>query len=73
MTGFTPLQYQKQIRLIKARHLLLSGDHRASDVAFSVGHESTSQFNHEFSRQFGAPPARDVRQIRQTISNPTSF
>lgn len=72
MTGLTPLQYQKQIRLIKARHLLLGGDHRASNVAFSVGYESASQFNREYSRQFGAPPARDVRQIRQVITNPTS-
>ncbi|GJE68234.1 HTH-type transcriptional activator RhaS [Methylorubrum aminovorans] len=72
MTGLTPLQYQKQIRLIKARHLLLGGDHRASDVAFSVGYESASQFNRKYSLQFGAPPARDVRQIRQAITNPTS-
>lgn len=67
LTGLSPLQYQKQIRLQEARQLLLSGDHNASDVAFAVGYESASQFSREYFRQFGAPPVRDVRQIRQVI------
>ncbi|MER8373496.1 AraC family transcriptional regulator [Mesorhizobium sp. M1406] len=61
MTGLSPLQYQKQLRLQEARQLLLAGDHSASDVAFAVGYESASQFSREYLRQFGAPPARDVR------------
>lgn len=67
MTGLSPIQYQKQIRLQAARQLLLGGDHSASDVAFSVGYESASQFSREYLRQFGAPPARDVRFLRQSI------
>ena len=67
MTGLSPLQYHKQLRLQEARQLLLSGDHRASDVAFAVGYESASQFSREYLRQFGAPPAQDVRRIRQAI------
>jgi len=70
MTGLSPLQYQKQLRLQEARQLLLAGDHSASDVAFAVGYESASQFSREYLRQFGAPPARDVRQIRQAIGAP---
>jgi AraC-like DNA-binding protein len=70
MTGLSPLQYQKQLRLQEARQLLLAGDHSASDVAFAVGYESASQFSREYLRQFGAPPARDVRQIRQAIGSP---
>lgn len=71
MTGLSPLQYQKQLRLQEARQLLLAGDHTASDVAFAVGYESASHFSREYLRQFGAPPARDVRQIRQAIGNQT--
>lgn len=71
MTGLSPLRYQKQLRLQEARQLLLAGEHRASDVAFAVGYESASQFSREYSRQFGASPARDVRGIRQAI-NPGS-
>ncbi|MCK1513231.1 AraC family transcriptional regulator [Bradyrhizobium sp. 190] len=70
MTGLSPLQYQKQLRLQEARQLLLAGEHSASDVAFAVGYESASQFSREYLRQFGAPPARDARQIRQAIAVP---
>lgn len=72
MTGFSPIQYQKQLRLQKARQLLLGGEHRASDVAFAVGYESASQFSREYLRQFGSPPGRDVRKIRQAIGSPTT-
>ncbi|KMK80991.1 AraC family transcriptional regulator [Pectobacterium atrosepticum ICMP 1526] len=67
MTGLSPVQYQKQLRLQEARQLLLAGEHRASDVAFVVGYESASQFSREYLRQFGAPPVRDVRAIRMAI------
>lgn len=67
MTGLSPIQYQKQLRLQEARQLLLAGEHRASDVAFAVGYESASQFSREYLRQFGAPPVRNVREIRQAI------
>ena len=70
MTGLSPIQYQKQLRLQEARQLLLAGEHRASDVAFAVGYESASQFSREYLRQFGAPPARNVREIRQAIGEP---
>ncbi|WP_144735717.1 AraC family transcriptional regulator [Acinetobacter oleivorans] len=69
ITGLSPIQYQKQLRLQEARQLLLSGEHRASDVAFVVGYESASQFNRDYRRQFGAPPVRDVREIQQVIAN----
>lgn len=68
LTGLSPIQYQKQLRLQDARRLLLAGDHNASDVAFAVGYESASQFSREYLRQFGAPPARDVRRLRQAMA-----
>ena len=69
LTGLSPIQYQKQIRLQEARQLLLAGDHSASEVAYAVGYESASQFSREYLRQFGAPPVRDVRKLRQSIDN----
>ncbi|KAB0492354.1 AraC family transcriptional regulator [Pseudomonas psychrophila] len=71
MTGLSPVQYQKQLRLQEARQLLLTGEHRASDVAYVVGYESASQFSREYHRQFGTPPARNVREIRQAIATST--
>ncbi|MNG57222.1 HTH-type transcriptional activator RhaS [compost metagenome] len=72
ITGSSPLRYQKQLRLQEARQLLLTGEHRASDVAFIVGYESASQFNREYLRQFGAPPGRDMQQIREAIDVSTT-
>lgn len=39
LTGLSPLQYQKQLRLQQARQLLLAGD-SASEVAYAIGYES---------------------------------
>ncbi len=64
LTGMSPLQYQKQIRLQAARALMLADDVDAATVAFEVGYESASQFNREYSRLFGQPPVRDVRNLR---------
>ncbi|USQ95361.1 AraC family transcriptional regulator [Caulobacter sp. RL271] len=67
LTGLSPIQYQKQLRLQEARQLLLAGDHNASNVAFAVGYESASQFSREYTRQFGAPPMRDIRNIWRAL------
>ncbi|HWU79723.1 MAG TPA: AraC family transcriptional regulator [Caulobacter sp.] len=69
LTGLSPIQYQKQLRLQEARQLLLAGDHNASNVAFAVGYESASQFSREYARQFGAPPMRDIRNIWRAIDS----
>lgn len=69
VTGMSPLQYQKRLRLNEARRLMLAGDHNTSTAAFKVGYESPSQFNREYSRLFGAPPARDISHLRR-LANP---
>ncbi|UTV99558.1 AraC family transcriptional regulator [Marinomonas rhizomae] len=63
--GLSPLQYQKQIRLYEARRMLFTELGGVTTVALSVGYESLSQFSREYSRLFGAPPARDIRTLRQ--------
>ncbi len=65
LTAMSPLQYQKQIRLNEARRLMLVYDLDAATAAYRVGYESPSQFSREYSRQFGAPPVRDIGQLRQ--------
>lgn len=64
ITGMSPLQYQKQLRLQEARQLMLNQSIEASRAACLVGYESASQFSREYTRQFGAPPQRDVRSLR---------
>ena len=64
VTSLTPIQFQKQLRLIEARRRMLADGERASSVAFSVGYESLQQFTREYGRMFGAPPARDIATLR---------
>ena len=64
-TVMSPLQYQKQVRLLEARKMLMSGDVEAARVAYEVGYESPSQFSREYRRLFGAPPLKDAEQLRR--------
>src|SRR5581483_7341030 len=64
VTGLSPLQYQKRLRLQEARPLMLGEGVDAAEVAFRVGYESPSQFSREYRRTFGAPPPQDVAAIQ---------
>ncbi|NVZ18938.1 AraC family transcriptional regulator [Pseudomonas costantinii] len=64
VTGMSPLQYQKQLRLQAARQLMLSQNVDASSAGGLVGYESSSQFSREYSRLFGEPPQRDIKRMR---------
>ncbi|WP_324021664.1 helix-turn-helix domain-containing protein (plasmid) [Pantoea sp. JZ29] len=63
-TGFSPLQYQKHLRLYAARNLLFRQPGNVAAVASTVGYDSLTQFTREYSRLFGIPPARDARDHR---------
>jgi AraC-like DNA-binding protein len=60
VTCSTPLQYQKDLRLLEARRLLVTGGASVSTAAYEVGYESPSQFSREYARKFGAPPSHDL-------------
>lgn len=64
MTAMTPIQYQKRLRLLKARRLLLFEPRDAAAIAFTVGYESPSQFSREYARMFGLPPVRDMARFK---------
>lgn len=61
ITSLSPLQFQKHLRLMEARRLILSKGKRLSEVAFEVGYESVSQFSREYARMYGQPPIMDKR------------
>jgi AraC-like DNA-binding protein len=67
ITAFTPLQYQKQLRLIEARRSMLADGTPIATAAYAVGYESVPQFTREYRRMFGLPPARDVRHAREHL------
>jgi AraC-like DNA-binding protein len=66
VTSMSPLQYQKQLRLHRARQLMLADGLDAAGAAHRVGYESASQFSREYRRLFGAPPRAE---IKQTLGN----
>jgi AraC-like DNA-binding protein len=65
VTGSSPLQFQKQLRLQSARQLLATRSSSVSQVAFEVGYESAAQFNREYRRLFGNSPGRDRDALPQ--------
>ncbi len=65
LTAMSPLQYQKWLRLNEAKRLMLNEHLDAATAAFKVGYESPSQFSREYGRQFGAPPKRDIADLRR--------
>jgi AraC-like DNA-binding protein len=72
VTAMSPLQYQKHLRLQEARRLMLANGADATSAGYHVGYESASQFSREYARMFGAPPARDMRRMRQIALDGTT-
>ena len=67
LTSTTPLQYQKELRLLEARRLLISGGKSVAAAAYDVGYESPTQFSREYARKFGVPP-RDEKPTAAAAS-----
>lgn len=66
MTGTSPLQFQKHLRLHEARRMLIAGEADVATAAFSVGYESATQFNREYKRMLGAPPRRETQRLLES-------
>ncbi|MDB5972247.1 MAG: AraC family transcriptional regulator [Hydrocarboniphaga sp.] len=62
-TALSPLQYQKQLRLLQARQLLTAQGKSVTATALDVGYESPTQFSREYARAFGLPPTQDAARI----------
>lgn len=65
VTAMSPLQYQKRVRLLHARTMLLGRQKSVTYVAQEVGYRSVPQFNRDYARFFGLPPLKDVAQLRR--------
>jgi AraC-like DNA-binding protein len=65
VTGMSPLQYQKTLRLQEARRLMLTAMLDAGSAGRRVGYGSASQFSREYNRFFGSAPTKDVLRLRE--------
>lgn len=68
LTAMSPLQFQKLLRLQEARRLMLSEGVDAAGAGYRVGYRNASHFTREYKRLFGAPPIRDVEQLRGSVT-----
>jgi AraC-like DNA-binding protein len=67
VTGSSPLQYLKRIRLDHARRLMAHDNLNAGTAARAVGYESSSQFSREFKRLFGMSPVEEAEHMRARL------
>lgn len=67
LTSVSPLQFQKQLRLLEARRLMVTEAATVTSAALQVGYESISQFSREYTRMFGTPPKRDVEALKAIV------
>lgn len=64
ITGTTPLQYQKDLRLTQAKHLLEAGKVTVTQAGLAVGYESGPQFSRDYARKFRVSPKHDLARLR---------
>ena len=68
-TSMSPIQYQKRLRLLEARRLMVDEGETAEGSAYRVGYKSPSQFSREYSRMFGNSPSREARKAKQAVAS----
>ena len=59
VTSLSPVQYQKQLRLLEARRMIMTNNPTVGETAYQVGYASASQFSREYTRMFGKSPRAD--------------
>ena len=55
-TGLTFTEYLSQVRISKAKNLLLNPNLRISEIAYDIGYQSLTHFNRTFRRIVGQSP-----------------
>ena len=62
VTGYTPNDYIRVLRMKKAAELLAKGDNNVSEVAYAVGFDNPYYFSKCFKTQYGMPPSQYIKQ-----------
>ncbi|MFE0753637.1 AraC family transcriptional regulator N-terminal domain-containing protein [Inquilinus sp. NPDC058860] len=67
LTGSSPMQYVKAMRLHEARLMIARQDRTIAEVAASVGYASPAQFSRDFKRHFRRTASEEARWVRQHL------
>ncbi len=67
LTGSTPIQYVKAMRLHQARLIMARQNRTIAEAAFSVGYVSAAQFSRDFKRHFRRTATEEVKWARQHL------
>ena len=62
LTGQTPVEYIRDMRLRKAAMLLKAGKFSVSEVMYTVGFSNSSYFSKCFNKAFGMTPTEYMKQ-----------
>ncbi|WP_247241671.1 MULTISPECIES: AraC family transcriptional regulator [Rhizobium] len=67
LTGSSPMQYVKAMRLHEARLLIARQSGTIAEVAASVGYVSPAHFSRDFKRHFGRTVSEEVKWVQQHL------
>ncbi|SCW65477.1 Helix-turn-helix domain-containing protein [Rhizobium mongolense subsp. loessense] len=67
LTGSSPMQYVKAMRLHEARLMIARQSGTIATVAASVGYVSPAQFSRDFKRHFGRTASEEVKWVQQHL------
>ncbi|MBZ9749169.1 AraC family transcriptional regulator [Mesorhizobium sp. CO1-1-7] len=67
LTGNSPMQYVKAIRLHEARLMIARQNRTIAEVAALVGYASPSQFSRDFKRHFGRTASEETKWLRRHL------
>ena len=72
VTGYSPYEYLRVIRLKKAAEMLLTEDLTIAEVAYSVGINDPFYFSKCFKSQFGVSPSAYRKKLPEGENEPTN-
>ncbi|WP_113352028.1 AraC family transcriptional regulator [Rhizobium dioscoreae] len=67
LTGSSPIQYVKAMRLHEARLMIARQSGTIAEVAASVGYASAAQFSRDFKRHFRRTASEEAKWVRQHL------
>ncbi|SFW73222.1 hybrid sensor histidine kinase/response regulator transcription factor [Chitinophaga sancti] len=64
LTGYSPNEYIRLVRVKKAAELLNTGEYTVAEVAYKVGMNDPFYFSKCFKTQFGVPPSVHLKKVK---------